>query len=168
VPHLDTELPSGVTCYIEVPRGPGRDAVLDRLAGTRYRAKFRTGGLVPAAHPSEAELAAAIAAAVSRDVPFKCTAGLHHAVRHTDGSLEQHGFLNVLLATAAARDGADAPDLAALLAERDPAAVAALVLAMGEAGVIRARERFVSFGTCSIEDPVTDLVKLELINVDNG
>ncbi|HLK01728.1 MAG TPA: hypothetical protein VKU39_17745 [Streptosporangiaceae bacterium] len=164
---FDDQLPGEVTGYVEVPRGPGRDVVLDALAGTRYRAKFRTGGLVPRAHPSEAELAESILAAVSRGVPFKCTAGLHHAVRLTapsdEGDLEQHGFLNVLLATAAALDGASAPDLAALLAQRDAATVAAQVQALGEAGVARARERFVSFGTCSIDDPVRDLTDLKLI-----
>lgn len=164
---FDDQLPPEVTGYVEVPRGPDRDAVLDALAGTRYRAKFRTGGLVPRAHPSEAELAALILAATGRGVPFKCTAGLHHAVRLTapsdEGDLEQHGFLNVLLATAAALDGASAPDLAALLAERDAGTVAARVRAMGEAGVVRARERFVSFGTCSIDDPVRDLTDLKLI-----
>lgn len=169
---LDAELPPEVIGYVEVPRDPGqRDATLDALAGTRYRAKFRTGGLVPAAHPSEAELAASIQAAVGRGVPFKCTAGLHHAVRHTGrsaaGDLEQHGFLNVLIATAAALDGSAVADLAALLAERDGITVAAAVLALGEGGLTRARERFLSFGTCSIDDPVGDLVKLGLINVDN-
>ncbi len=83
IPLLDDHLPAEVTGYVEVPRGPDRDAVLDRLAGTRYRAKFRTGGLVPKAHPSEAELAGSILAATGRGVPFKCTAGLHHAIRHT-------------------------------------------------------------------------------------
>lgn len=168
IPLLDDQLPTEVTGYVEVPRGPDRDAVLDGLAGTRYRAKFRTGGLVPKAHPSEAELAASILAATVRDVPFKCTAGLHHAIRHTapsdEGELEQHGFLNVLLATAAAIDGASAQDLAALLAERDGPTVAAQVQALGEAGVARARERFVSFGTCSIDDPVRDLTDLKLID----
>ena len=41
--------------------------------------------------------------------PFKCTAGLHNAVRHRDPDtgFEHHGFLNVLLATRASLDGAE-------------------------------------------------------------
>jgi hypothetical protein len=161
---LDSALPAGVTGYVEIPRGPGRDAALDALAGTRYLAKFRTGGVVPQAHPDERELAETILAAVSRGIPFKCTAGLHHAVRHTDGDLEQHGFLNVLLATSAAIDGAAADDLAAVLAERSPAAVAAAIDGLSRDQRVTARTQFLSFGTCSIDDPVADLVALGLLS----
>ena len=75
------------------------------MAGLRL--KFRTGGLTADAFPSAAELAACIDAALDRETPFKCTAGLHHAVRHTDPEtgFEHHGFLNVLLATRVALDG---------------------------------------------------------------
>jgi hypothetical protein len=163
VAALDAELPDGVASYIEIPRGPGLQAALDALAGTRHRAKFRTGGVVPQAHPGEPELAESILAAVSRGISFKCTAGLHHAVRHTDGDLEQHGFLNVLLATSAALDGAKAGDLAAVLAERSPGAVAAAVGALTQDQAAAVRASFLSFGTCSITDPVEDLVALGLL-----
>lgn len=163
VAMLDAELPPDVLGYVEIPRGPGLEEALDALAGSRYRAKFRTGGTEPAAHPTEAELAAALLAAVARDLPFKCTAGLHHAARHTDGDLEQHGFLNVLLATAAAQDGASAEDLNSILAERQAVTLADTLSAMGGERIARARESFVSFGTCSIDEPVADLVALGLV-----
>lgn len=163
VAMLDAELPPDVLGYVEVPRGPGLEQALDALAGTRYRAKFRTGGTEPAAHPSEAELAAALLAAITRGVRFKCTAGLHRAARHTDGDLEQHGFLNVLLATAGAQDGASAEDLKAILAERQGVTLAGTLTAHGAGRIARARESFVSFGTCSIEEPVADLVALGLL-----
>ncbi|WP_245679487.1 hypothetical protein [Actinomadura hibisca] len=149
--------PGEVTGYVEVPRDDRRDAVLDVLAGTRYGAKFRTGGLTPEAHPSEAELAHLIHGAVTRGLYFKCTAGLHHAVRHTDGDLEQHGFLNVLLATDAALDGAGPADLAALLADRSPA------FTLDAARLTAVRRVFQGIGTCSIADPVNDLLALGLI-----
>src|SRR5206468_1046407 len=41
---LDDVVPQGVPAAIEVPRTGARDAVLDVLAGTRCRAKLRTGG----------------------------------------------------------------------------------------------------------------------------
>jgi hypothetical protein len=160
---LDAALPDGVAGYVEVPRDERGAAVLDALAGSRHRAKFRTGGLVPQAHPSEAELAGLLTGAVARGLAFKCTAGLHHAVRRTDGELEQHGFLNVLLATEAARRGAPPEDLAALLAQRDEAVVAGQVAGLGRQRLAAARASFTSFGTCSVADPRDDLIRLGLL-----
>jgi hypothetical protein len=160
---LDAALPDGVTGYVEVPRDQRGVAVLDALAGARYRAKFRTGGLVPQAQPSEAELAGMLTGALARGLTFKCTAGLHHAVRHTDGELEQHGFLNVLLATEAALRGAPPEELAALLAQRDAAAVAGQVTGLGDERLAAARASFISFGTCSVADPRDDLIRLGLL-----
>jgi hypothetical protein len=160
---LDDVLPGDVAGYVEVPRDERRPGVLDALAGSRYRAKFRTGGVVPAAHPDEQELAGALAGAAGRGLAFKCTAGLHHAVRHTDGDLEQHGFLNVLLATEAAVRGAGAGELAVLLAQRDAAAVAAQVAGLPPDRLAAARSSFRSFGTCSVTDPLRDLIALGLL-----
>jgi hypothetical protein len=130
------------------------------LLGVR-RVKFRTGGLDAAAFPSEATLAGAIRAAVDAGIPFKCTAGLHNAVRHTgaDG-FEHHGFLNVLLATHAALHHGE---VETTLAERDGAALADRLRALPEALVARARRSFCSFGTCSIAEPVADLQALGLL-----
>lgn len=106
--------------------------------------------------------AAAIASVVDRGLEFKCTAGLHHAVRHTDGALEQHGFLNVLLATEAALQGAGSDELVSLLAETSGEAIADKVRA-GQDRLVATRENFQSFGTCSISDPVRDMVALGLV-----
>src|SRR5580658_5261640 len=96
-----------------------RNEVLAAIGGRGYRAKLRTGGVTAGAFPDEATLAACLHALVRRRVAFKCTAGLHHAVRHTatDTGFEHHGFLNVLLAVAAADNGADKAHLAELLSE---------------------------------------------------
>jgi hypothetical protein len=160
---LDDVLSEDTVGYVEVPRDERRAGVLDALAGSRYQAKFRTGGVVPGAHPDERELAEALAGAAGRGLEFKCTAGLHHAVRHTDGVLEQHGFLNVLLAAEAALRGAGAGELGVLLAERDAAAVAAQVAGLPPDRVAAARASFRSFGTCSVTDPLRDLIALGLI-----
>ncbi|MBK1782743.1 hypothetical protein [Prauserella cavernicola] len=163
---LDTALAGAhdVTVYVEVPRDERRAEVVAALAETGYRAKLRTGGVRAELYPDEAELASAIATVVGAGVPFKATAGLHHALRNTDPAtrFEQHGFLNLLLATAAALRGADEPALRALLAERDGARVAAGVRDLGEAGVT-ARRAFVSFGTCSITEPLEELAGLGLV-----
>ncbi|NIS30410.1 MAG: hypothetical protein GWO04_10820, partial [Actinobacteria bacterium] len=73
----------------------------------------------PEAFPREDEVARFIVACLELDVPFKFTAGLHHAVRRTttDGR-EEHGFLNALLAVAVALDGGDVQAIAHTLADR--------------------------------------------------
>ncbi|MEN3301041.1 hypothetical protein [Pseudonocardia sp.] len=168
---LDSALAgTSVEVYVEIPRDERRGPLLAALAGTRYLAKFRTGGVRAELYPDEAELAAAIRAAVEGGVAFKATAGLHHALRNTDPEtgFEQHGFLNLLLATEAVARGADDADVRALLAERDGAVVAARVRELGEDRVAAARARFLSFGTCSITDPLTELVDLGLVDRPRG
>lgn len=154
----------GLEVYVEVPRDERRSAVLDRLPG-RYRAKFRTGGVRAELYPDEAELAAAIAAVVAAGVPFKATAGLHHAVRNTDPEtgFEQHGFLNLLLATDTLTAGRATKDAVALLSERDGNTLAALIGGLGPQRIAAARTAFTSFGTCSITDPLAELVELGLV-----
>ena len=165
-------LPDESVAYVELPRlygdrvTAGWGAALDEIAAAGLRMKYRTGGPDHDAFPSCAELAEVVAAALDREVEFKLTAGLHHAVRHTaaDTGFEHHGFLNVLLATRASLDGADASDVAGLLDERDPNVVAHRVAGLGPAGLASTRRWFTSFGSCSIIEPVDDLVDLGLIS----
>lgn len=153
--------------YAEVPLSWGLLAALDRLAaaradGVRIAAKFRTGGLAAELFPTPVELAAVICACRDRDLPFKLTAGLHHALRHTDPEtgFTHHGFLNILVATAAAMDGAEVAEVAELLAATDP------VPLIEPARARRDTERalWVGFGSCSMLDPLTDLIRLGLVN----
>lgn len=164
VPMLEEALAgrAPVTVHVEVPRDHRRDELFAELAGSPYLAKLRTGGVRADLHPSEGELAGAIVAAVLHGVAFKTTAGLHHAVRNTDPAtgFEQHGFLNVLAATDLATKGAGVDEVAALLAVRDGEQLAGAVRASGP----RVREVFRSFGTCSISEPVTELVALGLLD----
>ena len=66
--------------HVELPRSPGWPQALDVLAAAGQGAKLRTGGLRAELFPTGAELGAFISACAERAVPFKCTAGLHHAV----------------------------------------------------------------------------------------
>ncbi|GAA4600752.1 hypothetical protein BJY16_003651 [Actinoplanes octamycinicus] len=152
-------LPPDLPVAVEIPRTGGRDEVLDALAGTGLRAKLRTGGVRADLFPPVGELAATIRACVDRGIAFKCTAGLHHAIQHTDPvtGFHHHGFLNVLLA-------ADEPSRAAdHLARTDAAEVAAELRTWSPTRAARAREVFTSFGTCDIGDPIHDLVHLGLL-----
>ncbi|MFK3985326.1 hypothetical protein ACI2K4_33745 [Micromonospora sp. NPDC050397] len=153
--------------YAEVPLTWGLLAALDRIAraraaGAPVAAKFRTGGLAAELFPTPVELAAVIRACRDRALPFKLTAGLHHALRHTDAEtgFTHHGFVNVLVATAAAAEGAEVAEIAELLASGDP-------LRMVEPARVRreqARPLWRGFGSCSIDEPLTDLARLGLIN----
>ncbi|TYK50923.1 hypothetical protein [Actinomadura decatromicini] len=151
--------------FVEVPRDDRRPSIIAAVAALGHRAKFRTGGVKAHLYPGPDELAAAIKAAVDAGVPFKATAGLHHPVRNTDPEtgFHQHGFLNLLLATDAAIIGRPSGDLAAILADRDARAVASRVAALGDDRTAAVRARFLSFGTCSITDPLTELADLGLI-----
>ncbi len=147
------DAPDGVRVFTEVMPGdplPAGDA------------KIRCGGET---FPSVDELAAFVTACRDAGKPFKATAGLHHPLR----TPTQHGFLNLLAAAVFGFAFAlDERDLAALLAEEDPAAFALdddAFVARGRrvgAGAITAarHELFVAYGSCSFSEPVEDLQAL--------
>ncbi|CCH87893.1 conserved protein of unknown function [Modestobacter italicus] len=98
-------------------------------------------------------------------MPVKCTAGLHSAVRHTDPAtgFRHHGFLNLLAACDALAAGEPAASAERWLAEDDGAALATAVRTWSPDRGARARAVFRSFGTCSVLEPVEDLVALGLL-----
>jgi hypothetical protein len=150
--------------YVELPHVPDSGSWLraaDAVAEAGLRLKFRTGGLEEHLVPATHALARWIDAALDRETPFKCTAGLHNAVRHTgDDGFEHHGFLNVLVATVRAFDGAPTDEVVALLDDRDPGSVSA---AARDEDLGRARRWFTSFGSCSVTEPLDDLLALGLL-----
>lgn len=160
--HLDD-----ADVYAEIPLTWGLLGALDRLAreraaGKRIAAKFRTGGLAAELFPTPVELAAVIGACRDRDLPFKLTAGLHHAIRHLDPEtgFVHHGFVNILAGAAVARAGAEVAEVAEVLAATDP-------LPLVEAARSRRDERrplWIGFGSCSVLEPLIDLVRLGLVN----
>lgn len=160
----DGVLDDHVPVFVELPASTpsaGWLAAADAVAEAELRLKFRTGGLEATAYPAASTLAAWIDAALDRETPFKCTAGLHRAVRHTgDDGFEHHGFLNLLVAARRAFDGAGPGEVAATLEERDGAALAGDAATLDLAG---ARRWFTSFGSCSVTEPLDDLVGLGLI-----
>ncbi|MFD0819067.1 hypothetical protein ACFQ0D_12300 [Micromonospora zhanjiangensis] len=162
-----TDRLDGIQVYAEIPLAWGLLGALDtvaraRASGVPIAAKFRTGGLAAELFPTPVELAAVICACRDRELPFKLTAGLHHALRHTDPEtgFNHHGFLNVLVATSAAVDGAEVGEVAELLASTDPLRLIDPIRVRREQN----RRLWVGFGSCSIIEPLTDLVRLGLIN----
>ncbi len=174
VAALDAALAEGLLeeetpVYVELPPGMptgGWLAAADEVAMAGLRVKYRTGGVEEHLFPSPAELAAWISAALDRETPFKCTAGLHHAARNTgDGGWDHHGFLNVLLATLHAFDGASDAEVAEVLAERE---ASVLVQHADLDELARGRRWFTSFGCCAVLDPLRDLVSLGLVTPPAG
>lgn len=161
---LDDEVP----VHLELPQSEtthGWLAAADVAAEAGLPLKFRTGGVEAHNFCTPETLAAWIDAALDRESPFKCTAGLHRAASHTDPDtgFTHHGFLGVLLATRMCFDGEPREDVVRLLAEGDPAALVAQVTEYGEDTLARTRRWFRSFGTCSVTEPLEELVALDLV-----
>jgi len=159
--HHDLEV------YAEIPLSWGLLAGLDTVAearddGLRFAPKFRVGGLAGELFPTPVELAAVICACRDRQLPFKFAPGVRHALRHTDPEtgFTHHGFLNVLVASGYAAEGAEVAEVAEALAVTHP------VPLVEPARVRRDRSRplWVGFGSASVLEPLTELIRLGLID----
>jgi hypothetical protein len=171
VETLETRLPQRLSLptYCEAP--------LERISGAF--AKVRTGGLMPEVIPSTSQLAGFLCEAVSLRTAFKATAGLHHPIRgvrplsYTPDSprATMHGFLNVFVAAAFAWHGAGREELLGALEETDARKFEFALDGLMWRGrrlttdqIREARRDFAhSFGSCSFEEPVSELRELELI-----
>ncbi|MEU7585973.1 hypothetical protein AB0A95_06695 [Micromonospora sp. NPDC049230] len=165
--RLIDAMPGVEAVYAELPLTFGLMGALDALTAARadgvpIAAKFRTGGLAAELFPTPTELATVICACRDRDLPFKLTAGLHQAVRHLDPEtgFTHHGYANVLAATLAAADGVGVSRVAELLTALDPRPL----LERATARLHEPRPLWVGFGSCSILEPLTDLIRLGLVN----
>jgi hypothetical protein len=160
------EAMDGVDAFAEIPLTWGLLNALDilteaRARGARVGPKFRTGGLAAELFPTPVELAAVICACRDRSLPFKLTAGLHHAVRHNDPEtgFTHHGFLNILAATLVGTQGAEVVDVAELLAVADPLPLVEAVRPQRSTQ----RPLWTGFGSCSVPEPLADLERLGLL-----
>ncbi|WP_306839627.1 hypothetical protein [Catenuloplanes nepalensis] len=153
--------------YAEIPLSWGLLGALDtvasaRAAGAPVAAKFRTGGLAAELFPTPVELAAVICACRERELPFKLTAGPHHALRSADPEtgFVHHGFLNVLVGTLLAVEGGEVADVAEALAATDPVRLIEPVRARQS----RPRPLWEGFGAAAVVDPLTDLIRFGLVD----
>jgi hypothetical protein len=183
VARAATSVSPTVTAFLEVPRTDRWEREIPvvvaaigaarRDLGRPVGAKFRCGGTIPGAFPSVEQVARFLAACRAEGLPYKMTAGLHHPLRRRDPGLgvTMHGFLNILAAAGLAEAGADQSLLLDVLGEVDPAAfdVTRSGLSwrdshLGVAAIRRLRNgRFPSFGSCSFDEPIADLIDLGLV-----
>lgn len=176
---LDTFPESSFRLFLEIPIQPDPTKLIEKLAGTHACAKVRTGGVVASAIPSSHEVVRFIRACSDNRVPFKATAGLHHAVRGSypltyeadapHGKL--FGFLNIFLAAAFLKMGMDDARLVQLVDETDATALKFDDAAAHwrdftvSAGDLHdTRQQFaMSFGSCSFVEPVSEARELNLL-----
>ncbi len=165
----------GVLVFYETPVDSDLDARLAAIAEVGGLAKVRTGGVVAEMIPPATEVARFVAACQRYGVPWKATAGLHHPVRAEQAltyendppRARMHGFLNLLAAAARAEaaSGGEAGDLEEILLDVDNTnfttegdAFHWRDTAFDTEHLRRMRRMsFVSFGSCSFEEPVDDL-----------
>jgi len=162
--------------YLEIPADQNAtDDLIAAVAAAGAFAKVRTGGTTAERVPSSEALARFVVACSNAAVPFKATAGLHHAFlgdyrltyEPSSPCAAMHGFLNLFIGAALLDAGKIGEhELRAVLEER--ARGAFQLEADGTvrwrdrgaraAEVRRARARLLhSFGTCSFEEPVQEL-----------
>jgi hypothetical protein len=135
--------------------------------------KLRTGGVTADAFPTSAQIAGALIAPATHQLPIKFTAGLHHPIRQfrEEVKTKMHGFLNVLgAAVLAAEHRWDTNQAATMLEDEDPAhfSFADDFFSWREWKIdterLQYRRKFVrSFGSCSFEEPREDLRALGLL-----
>lgn len=131
----------------------GADGIgaIGAVAATGAGIKLRTGGLDPAAVPAPEVVAAVLVAAAEAGGTVKFTAGLHQALRGSGaGEVIHHGFVNLVLAAAAAEVG-DAALAERLVATSD---VGELRRRWGDGDDAGGRRLLHSFGSCSIDEPL--------------
>jgi hypothetical protein len=162
--------PSAVSVEIPWPTAD-RQAWADALravGAAGMKVKLRTGGTVRDAFPSVDLLADAVTILTEERTPFKCTAGLHTAVRHVDPvtGFPHHGFLNILVATVRALHGGTRAETVAILALEDRAMLARAFALVTPQQMATARSAFTSYGSCSIDEPLDDLRQLGLLTAE--
>jgi hypothetical protein len=164
---LEPVLADGVACYLEIPVSRVTEQQVHEVRAAGLCLKLRTGGTTVEAFRSEAELARPIVMCAAERLQFKCTAGLHNAVRHRDPDtlFEHHGFLNIALAARVAANTGNEGAVRDTLAERDPDVIGERTRSLTGADIIATRALFGSFGTCSIAEPLDDLMALGLLAV---
>jgi len=137
-------------------------AAADEVSAAELRLKFRTGGTEATAFPPALTVTRWIDAALDRETPFKCTAGLHQALRHRDPAtgFEHHGFVNLMLATHQLFEGGSVDDAVEVVELTSAPDVVRLVRDADLAGV---RRWFTSFGSCSVTEPLESLITTGLL-----
>lgn len=171
---------NGITVFFEAPFGAGWEERAEKLVRALRKVKdkhvgfkLRTGGVTADAFPLPEQVAWTIAEVREAGIPLKCTAGLHHPVRHFNDSVntKMHGFLNVFGAgILALTAGLPAGQLVSILEDEDPRSFVFDLTGFAwkdvratDLEIKKARGQITSFGSCSFDEPREDLRNIELM-----
>jgi len=162
--------------FVEIPLEAELPPLLSAIREIGARAKVRLGGVTVDAFPAARDVARFLVAAAQAGVAFKATAGLHHPLRGeyrltyaADSRLgTMFGYLNVILAAAEARAGADEDAVVARLEMRRDGSIGIDEAVVRWGGgqrsaqeVAETRAEFaLGFGSCSFREPLDDLTPL--------
>lgn len=166
--------------FLEVPSLSDPAYLISAIADTPASAKIRTGGITESAFPTADQVLRFIEECVDRGVPFKATAGLHHAIRgqypltYDDDArrASMFGFLNIFFAAAFCAAGSSESAVLAVIEETDPSSFRwndggvwweDHVVTHEQLAVVR-QAVAVSFGSCSFTEPVEEARKLHFID----
>lgn len=136
--------------------------------------KLRTGGTEPSAFPPAEVIAFAIISCCEFGITMKCTAGLHHPVKHFNEGVQtdMHGFLNIFGAGILAyTSGLDEAEIIEIINDEDPFEFIFKEegfewneIEVTNAQIKEARVNLMlSYGSCSFDEPIDDLKTLELL-----
>ena len=169
-----------VAPFLEVPRTLDWEReipeAIEAIASARSKqarpggAKLRCGGPTAEDFPAPEQVATFLVESTAAELPFKATAGLHHPLRHHDPELgiDRHGFINLLAAAAAARQGKDHTTVTAAVATTDPDAFdigpdgltwREMQVGLGQIQALR-HTGLVAYGSCDFDEPVAELATL--------
>lgn len=166
-------IPAEIEVFFEVPARGDIDDLCAAASTAGRGLKIRTGGTTLDAFPPSTVVARFLGACAAARLPFKATAGLHHAVRSShpvsndDGAptATMHGFLNVFVAAALLFSG-KAPVAVAtgVLEDEVPASfrpagddLAWRGQRLSRQDVAAARAFARGFGSCAFEEPLREL-----------
>lgn len=177
LPHL----PAKVDSFFEIPLGGDWEAYLTVIRHKNAAAKIRTGGITADAFPSVTQLCQCMFAFAQAQISFKATAGLHHPLPASYPLTYEldsphhvmHGFLNVVILAALIYWQKVTPDEAIEVLNQSssdafqfqPDAILWNNHRLSLSEIEQARNNFFrSFGSCSFQEPIDDLKKINLLN----
>jgi hypothetical protein len=180
IENIAAHLPENLTTYFELPLDENLSDSIIALAIAKQRAKIRTGGITSEAFPPVEKITRFMRICLAANVPFKCTAGLHHPLRcrkpltYEEGAEigKMNGFLNVFLAAAFLQQSYPPRLIHELLKDehadnflfRDDGVLWRQEYFAHVAQLKVLRERSViSFGSCSFVEPIEDLQEIGIL-----